>query len=69
MSVEYDVTSLPGLARRLEDAARLRAHIFPQVPAARKGFIGGMVVVLVALGAFVMFISGRGRRRARRATT
>ena len=60
---------MPVLACRLGDAARLRAHIFPQVPAARKGFIGGMVVVVVALGAFVMFISGRGRRKARRAVT
>ena len=60
---------LPAALPRLGDAARLRAHMFPRVPAARKGFIGGMVVVLVALGAFAAFISGRGRRKARRATT
>lgn len=49
------------------NAARLRSQIFPDVPSARKGLIGGMVVVLVAVVAFVLVISGRGRRKPKNA--
>jgi hypothetical protein len=54
--------------RRLGDAARLRSQLFPEVPAGRKGLIGGMIVMVTVLIAMVLLVSGRTRKqRARKA--
>ena len=50
-------------APRLGDAARLRSHLFPDVPAGRKGLIGGMIVMAIALVAMVLLISGRAKKQ------
>ena len=53
---------------RLGDAARLRLQLFPEVPAGRKGLIGGMIVMVTAVLTMVLLISRRTRKqRARKA--
>ena len=50
-------------ACRLGDAARLRSQLFPDVPAGRKGLIGGMIVMVIALIAMVLLVSGRAKKQ------